>query len=49
VKKGSRSHGIYQLDDDTLTMCWVGAGKQRPKEFKGAPGVKLIVLKRVKP
>lgn len=40
--------GIYKLDGDTLTMCYVMPGKERPKAFDSPPnsGAFLIVWKR---
>ena len=40
--------GIYELDGDSLRMCW--GGPKRPTEFKTTPdGGDLWVLKRDKP
>lgn len=40
--------GIYKLDGDTLTMCYVMPGKERPKTFESLPnsGAFLVVWKR---
>ena len=42
--------GIYEISGDTLKFCFDPDGKQRPLEFKTAPGsqVTLGVYKRVK-
>lgn len=45
--------GIYELDGDTLKICWNGEGVpspklERPKEFKVAGDLSLVVLKRYK-
>jgi uncharacterized protein (TIGR03067 family) len=44
------SVGIYQLDEDTLTVCYVSAGKERPTEFKAGAGSEAVlqVFKRDK-
>lgn len=51
-KAGSRPvRGIYQLDGDTLKMCWVKGDKiERPKEFAAPVSTPytLMVLKREK-
>jgi uncharacterized protein (TIGR03067 family) len=50
--KGKPSQGIYQLDGDTLKMCFGPTGKEdRPKEFESKEGTKyeLGVYKREKP
>jgi uncharacterized protein (TIGR03067 family) len=41
---------IYQLKDDTLTICFAEPGKERPKELaaRTGSGHTLIVFKRVK-
>ena len=48
--KGKTSLGIYDLDGDTLKICWAPAGKDRPTEFKSADGsgVFLAVHKKAK-
>jgi uncharacterized protein (TIGR03067 family) len=40
--------GIYELDGDTLRLCFSRPGSERPKEFttKTAPGVLFCVYKR---
>jgi uncharacterized protein (TIGR03067 family) len=42
--------GIYELDGDTLKLCFDDFGKKRPTEFKVKPGSKQsnFVLKREK-
>jgi uncharacterized protein (TIGR03067 family) len=50
--KGKKSLGIYELDGDSLKMCFGPAGKDvRPKEFESKEGSKyeLGVYKREKP
>jgi uncharacterized protein (TIGR03067 family) len=49
VKKGAKTHGIYELDGDTLKVCRVAIDKELPREFRGGPGVRLFVSQRVKP
>jgi len=43
--------GIYELDGDTLRVCFVPQGEQRPTEFVSKPGTKVTIIeyKRVKP
>jgi|SRR3954471_4109719 uncharacterized protein (TIGR03067 family) len=49
--KGETAPGILQLDGDTLTMCYVMPGKERPTAFESQPntGATLAVWKRTKP
>jgi uncharacterized protein (TIGR03067 family) len=48
--KGKTALGIYEIDGDTLKICWAPAGKDRPTEFKSAEGsgVFLAVHKKAK-
>lgn len=47
--KGAVILGIYELDGDTLRVCFDPQGKKRPTEFKGEPGSQtLVVHRRVK-
>ena len=48
--KGSVMPGIYEIDGDTLKVCFDEAGKKRPTEFKTADGSQttLVVYKRAK-
>jgi uncharacterized protein (TIGR03067 family) len=40
---------IYEIDGDTLKLCWnKPGGGERPKEFSGKGGVGYMVLKREK-
>ncbi|HVS33990.1 MAG TPA: TIGR03067 domain-containing protein [Gemmataceae bacterium] len=47
---GKTSLGVYDLDGDTLKICWAPPGKDRPTDFKSAEGsgVLLAVHKKVK-
>lgn len=49
--KGKAAKGIYQLDGDTLKLCYVMPGGERPKEFsaKAGSGATFTVWKRSKP
>lgn len=46
--KGKSAPGILKLDGDTLTICYVMPGKERPKSFESEPqsGVFLVMWKR---
>jgi uncharacterized protein (TIGR03067 family) len=48
--KGKVMLGIYEIDADTLKVCFDPQGKKRPTEFKSAPGSEnfVNVHKRVK-
>jgi uncharacterized protein (TIGR03067 family) len=48
--KGAVMLGIYEIDEDTLKVCFDPQGKKRPTEFKSAPGSQnfVNVHKRVK-
>jgi uncharacterized protein (TIGR03067 family) len=48
--KGTVMLGIYEIDANTLKVCFDPEGKKRPTEFKSAPGSKnfVNVHKRVK-
>ncbi len=48
--KGTVMLGIYEIDADTLKVCFDPGGKTRPTEFKSPPGSKnfVNVHKRVK-
>jgi uncharacterized protein (TIGR03067 family) len=38
LKKGAVMLGIYEIDGDTLGVCFDEAGKRRPAEFRSAAG-----------
>jgi uncharacterized protein (TIGR03067 family) len=38
--------GIYELKDDSMKVCLALGGGDRPKEFKGGPGVTLAEYRR---
>jgi len=48
--KGTVMLGIYEIDGDTLKVCFDLQGKKRPTEFKSAPGSEnfVNVHKRIK-
>src|SRR5262249_43942677 len=49
LNKGAVMPGIYEIDGDTLKVCFDPEGKKRPTEFKTASGSQtLVVHKRVK-
>ena len=41
--KGAVLLGIYELDGDTLKVCFDLGGKKRPTEFKSPPGSETFV------
>ena len=47
-KKGTRSHGIYELNGNTLKIIWTEGNAPRPTAFstKGIPGARMVVLQR---
>ena len=49
--KGRTLSAIYELDGDTLRICYNLDGKDRPKEFKAGEGTKLFLVtyRREKP
>ena len=51
VTESNVSQGIYRLEGDSLRICGVPSGAERPAELTTTPGTKevLFVLKRQKP
>ena len=43
VNKGAVMLGIYEINGDTLKVCFDAEGKKRPTEFKSAPGSETFV------
>jgi len=41
---GRKIPGIYELDGDTLRLCYGMAGSTRPTEFKSAAGTRLFLV-----
>jgi uncharacterized protein (TIGR03067 family) len=50
LNKGAVMLGIYEIDQDTLRVCFDEEGKKRPTEFKSAAGSQTFVNvhKRIK-
>ena len=46
--KDQELQGIYEIDGDTLKICYGLPGKDRPTEFKGKDGCMLMVHKKAK-
>jgi uncharacterized protein (TIGR03067 family) len=49
--KGKSQHGLYEVEGDTLKLCFTPPGRERPKELAGKEGTNatLFVFKRQKP
>jgi uncharacterized protein (TIGR03067 family) len=47
---GQEMHGIYELDGDTIKICYANPGKPRPTEFNAKEGTEqtLATWKRAK-
>ena len=43
VNKGAVMLGIYEINGDTLKVCFDAEGKKRPTQFKNAPASKTFV------
>jgi uncharacterized protein (TIGR03067 family) len=43
LKKGAVMPGIYEINADTLRVCFDEGGKKRPTEFKSAAGSETFV------
>ncbi len=48
MQKGQTMSGIYELDGDTLKICFSPPGADRPTEFKPGPQRNVAVWKREK-
>jgi uncharacterized protein (TIGR03067 family) len=46
--KGTTMLGIYELSGDTMKFCFDPAGKKRPTDFKGGPGLMSGTVKKAK-
>jgi uncharacterized protein (TIGR03067 family) len=49
-RAGTATKGIYKLDGDTLVLCYVLGGDERPTKFESPPNsnVRMMTLKRLK-
>ena len=43
LNKGAVMLGIYEINGDTLKVCFDAEGKKRPTQFKSAPASKTFV------
>ena len=49
-RTGKATQGIYKLNGDTLVLCYVLGGDERPTKFESPPdsNVRIMTLKRLK-
>lgn len=43
LNKGKTFHGIYEVEGDTLKLCWSMMGEDHPKEFASKAGSKTTL------